>query len=172
MNDTFLGEREDRRSFLKEAALYGSVLTLGGYASKFGNFPVEAESPADWAGQIGIQITVLRAETAKDFDGTLAKLAEIGYKTWGPVGFSGMDPKQYRAMLDSHGLSAPWIDQGFSTGPDMEKDLEACQILGIKYAEPVSFTSVLAAGRGRGPGAPGGPGGGQGLGGPVAGGRG
>jgi sugar phosphate isomerase/epimerase len=31
---------------------------------------------------------------------------------------------------------APQIDLGFSTGPDMESDLEACQILGINYAEP------------------------------------
>ena len=40
------------------------------------------------------------------------------------------------AILDRHGLIAPQIDLGFSTGPDMEQDLEACQILGIQYAEP------------------------------------
>jgi hypothetical protein len=90
----------------------------------------------DWSKQIGIQLTVVRDQMLKDVESTLAQLAAIGYRFVNPVGFSGLDAKAYRAMLDRHALSAPQIDLGFSTGAGMEEDLEACQILGIKYAEP------------------------------------
>jgi sugar phosphate isomerase/epimerase len=97
---------------------------------------LSAQAPVDWSKQIGIQLTVVRDEMAKDVEATLAQLAAIGYRLVNPVGFSGLDAKAYRAMLDRHGLIAPQIDLGFSTGPGIEDDLEACQILGIKYAEP------------------------------------
>ena len=80
-----------------------------------------------------------------------------------------MDATKYRAMLDSHGLIAPSMDQAFSTGPDMEKDLESCQTVGLKYAEPGGAAAGRGAGGGRGPGgggagAPGGGGGARGRG--------
>lgn len=122
---------QGRRTFLRDVARYGGALAIGSYASR-----LRGEVPRDWSQQIGIQLTVVRDEMAKDVESTLAQLAAIGYRFVNPVGFSGLDAKAYRAMLDRHGLSAPQIDLGFSTGPGMEDDLEACQILGIKYAEP------------------------------------
>ena len=120
---------------------------MGSYASR-----LAAENSVDWSKQIGIQLTVVRDEMAKDVEATLAQLAAIGYRFVNPVGFSGFEVKAYRAMLDRHGLSAPQIDLGFSTGPDMESDLEACQILGIKYAEP-AMTRSAQRGRARSGGA-------------------
>ncbi len=120
-----------RRTFLRGLTHCGGALAVGGYASR-----LRAQGAVDWSKQIGIQLTVVRDEMAKDVESTLAQLAAIGYKFVNPVGFSGLDPKAYRAMLDRHRLAAPQIDLGFSIGPDMEADLEACQILGIKYAEP------------------------------------
>ena len=122
----------DRRSFLKIAAQCGGgALAIGGFASR-----LSAEVSVDWSKLIGIQLVMVRDEMTKDVESTLAQLAAIGYRFVNPVGFSGFDAKAYRAMLDRHGLSAPQIDLGFSMGPGMEEDLEACQILGIKYAEP------------------------------------
>jgi sugar phosphate isomerase/epimerase len=120
-----------RRTFLRGLAQCGGALAVGSYSSV-----LRAQAPVDWSRQIGIQLVMVRDEMAKDVESTLAQLAAIGYKFVNPVGFSGLDAKAYRAMLDRHGLSAPQIDLGFSTGPDMESDMEACQILGIKYAEP------------------------------------
>jgi sugar phosphate isomerase/epimerase len=158
-NREFQTVRKDRRAFLKDIAVYGGVLALGAYTGKFGNAAVDAASPDNWSNQIGIQLTVVRDETAKDFDAALAKLAEIGYKAVEPVGFSGIDPSKYRAMLDSHGLIAPSIDQGFSTGADIERDLEACQTLGCKFAEPgMSGGGRVADGARGSPGAGGVPG--------------
>jgi len=120
-----------RRRFLRQVAGSSCALAIGGYARR-----LRAETPVDWSKKIGIQLTVVRDEMAKDVESTLAQLAAIGYKIVNPVGFSGFDAKAYRAMLDRHGLIAPQIDLGFSSGSDMEQDLEACQILGIQYAEP------------------------------------
>lgn len=127
---------QDRRTFLKAAAGCGA-LALSGVASR-----LRAESSVDWSKQIGIQLVMLRDEMAKDVESTLAQVAAIGYRFVNPVGFSGFDAKAYRAILDRHGLSAPHIDLGFSTGPGMEEDLEACQILGSKYAEPAMSGSA------------------------------
>jgi len=120
-----------RRSFLRDVARCGGALAVGSYTSR-----LSAQVPVDWSKQIGIQLTVVRDEMAKDVEATLAQLAAIGYRFVNPVGFSGLDAKAYRAILDRHELIAPQIDLGFSTGPGMEDDLEACQILGIKFAEP------------------------------------
>jgi hypothetical protein len=115
-----------RRSFLRDVARCGGALAVGSLSNK-----VRAEDPVNWSKQIGIQLTVVRDQMLKDVETTLVQLAAIGYRFVNPVGFSGFDAKAYRAMLDRHGLSAPQIDLGFSTGAGMEEDLEACQILGI-----------------------------------------
>jgi sugar phosphate isomerase/epimerase len=121
-----------RRTFLQDVARYGTgALAIGSYASR-----LRAEVPVDWSKRIGIQLVMVRDQMTKDVESTLAQLAAIGYQVVNPVGFSGLDAKAYRAMLDRHGLIAPQIDLGFSIGTGMEEDLEACQILGIKYAEP------------------------------------
>ena len=135
-----------RRRFLRQVAGSAGTLALSSYAGK-----LQAETPVDWSKQIGIQLTAVRDEMARDVESTLAQLAAIGYRFVNPVGFSGLDAKAYRAMLDRHGLTAPQIDLGFSTGPGMEDDLEACQILGIKYAEPaVGGTARRGSARGGG----------------------
>jgi sugar phosphate isomerase/epimerase len=119
---------------------------LGSYGNK-----LRAEGATDWSKRIGIQLTVVRDEMSKDVESTLAQLAAIGYRFVNPVGFSGLDAKAYRAILDRHGLTAPQIDLGFSTGAGMEEDMEACQILGIKYAEPaVVGTAQRGSARGGG----------------------
>lgn len=121
--------RNDRRTFLKTLGACGAALALGSKA--------HAAALSDWRKLIGLQLVVVRDEMLKDVEATLAKVAAIGYKYVNPVGFSGLDAKTYRTLLDRHGLLAPQIDLGFRTGPEMEKDLESCQILGVKYAEPV-----------------------------------
>ena len=136
-----------RRSFLRDVARCGAALAVGSYANR-----LRAEAPIDWSKQIGIQLTVVRDQMLKDVEATLAQLAAIGYRYVNPVGFSGLDAKVYRAMLDRHGLIAPQIDLGFTMGAGMEEDLEACQILGIKYAEP-ALSGTAQRGNARGGGA-------------------
>lgn len=60
----------------------------------------------------GLQLYTLRDLMAKDPDGTLAKVAQIGYKKVENFGYAdgkffGKTPKDYAALLKSNGLAAP-----------------------------------------------------------------
>jgi hypothetical protein len=127
MAEEIYSDKTNRRAFLRVLAAFGGALALGR----------RLEASTDWSKQIGIQLTVVRDEVTKDLDSTLARLAGIGYKVVNPSGFLGVDAKTLRTMFDHHGFVVSQIDSGFSTGPDMEKDLDECQILGVKYAEPI-----------------------------------
>jgi sugar phosphate isomerase/epimerase len=110
---------------------------------------------AEWKMQIGLELYTVRDLMAKDYEGTLAKVAAIGYKEVEPASdYAGMEPKQYRAMLDRLGLSMPSTHVGATEGPDLEKQLEGFQIMGIKYTEVRGVAGRGAGGRGRGPAAP------------------
>jgi sugar phosphate isomerase/epimerase len=150
----------DRRSFLKKfAAGAGSVLATGPVSRAF------AADGTDWAKQPGLELFTVRDVLAKDFEGVIAKVAAMGYKEVEPAsGYGGMDPKQFRAMLDRYGLSMPTTHSGASEGPDLEKTLEGFEIMGMKYTE---ISGRRPAG-GRGPGGPGGAGQGRGPGGGMA----
>ena len=96
--------------------------------------------PIDWA----CSFTPSRS-LEKDFEGTLAKVAEAGYKEVELFGSLGdRNPKEVRAMLDRAGLSAVSTHIGLAPGPDLEKQLEGYQIIGHR------FTAVRAGGGGRG----------------------
>src|SRR5271165_4111760 len=65
--------------------------------------------------KIGLELYTVRDALAKDFEGTLAQVAKIGYKE---VEFAGYfahvpeftpAPKRTREILDGDGLSAPEI---------------------------------------------------------------
>ena len=113
---------QPRRGFLKLAAA-GGIFTA-----------IEAAAP-DWKKQIGLELYTVRDLLAKDFEGVIAKVAEAGYKELEPVGYGGLDPKAFRALLDRHGLKAPSTHAGVADGPDLEKGLEGHRIMGFKYTE-------------------------------------
>ncbi len=92
--------------------------------------------------QIGIQIGPVRDEMMRDLDATLGKVAEIGYKTFAPSGFSGIDPTKYRAMLDSfRGLSLRNIDSAISTGPIWRRTPKAVKSWGSSMRNPAQEES-------------------------------
>jgi sugar phosphate isomerase/epimerase len=57
--------------------------------------------------RIGIQLYTMRSLTEKDLEGTLAKLAAIGYAEVEFAGYFGKTPEQIRAMLIANRLSSP-----------------------------------------------------------------
>lgn len=87
----------NRRTFLETASTASAATLLSG---KFG-----------WAAathkihKVGIQLYTVRDQMAADFDGTIAKVASIGYKEIEFAGYFGRTPQQVRAVLDKNNLS-------------------------------------------------------------------
>ncbi|HEY3838047.1 MAG TPA: hypothetical protein VGL72_15810, partial [Bryobacteraceae bacterium] len=111
-------------------------MTVCGAAVAAAESVARAAGP-DWKKQIGLEMYTVRDLMAKDYEGTFAKVAEIGYKEVEPAsnGYGNMEPKQFRAMLDRYGLSMPSTHVGATAGPGLEKQLEGFQIMGLKYVE-------------------------------------
>ncbi len=90
-----------RRTFLKLGALATSAALLP-------HFDVLAATPK----KVGLQLYTLRDLMAKDPDGTLKKVAEIGYKEVESYGYAdgklfGKTPKEFSALLAQLGLTMP-----------------------------------------------------------------
>src|SRR5690242_8715735 len=89
----------NRRTFLGTAASIaaGTLLT-----NRFG-----------WAAsdhkidKIAVQLYTVRDLMKDDFEGTIAKVAQIGYKEVEFAGYFGRTGQQVRAVLDKNGLKAP-----------------------------------------------------------------
>jgi sugar phosphate isomerase/epimerase len=135
-----------RRQFVQE-------VTVGGAAALFASrMPLAAQTaPASqWRSRIGLELYTVRDLLATDYEGTLAKVAEMGYTEVEPTSYNNMSPKDFRAMLDKYKLTMPSTHApARGSGADLEKQLEGFRVMGIKYTEIAS-----AAGRGAGPAAP------------------
>jgi sugar phosphate isomerase/epimerase len=111
----------NRRTLLKSAA---------------GLLPAAAAWGApDWKKQIGLELYTVRDLLAKDFEGTIAKVAELGYREVEPIGYGGLEPKAFRALLDKYKLTCPSTHGSATEGPDLEKELEGHRTMGIRYTE-------------------------------------
>jgi sugar phosphate isomerase/epimerase len=86
----------DRREFLAIGA---------GIAAVPSRFPFLASG--DRLDAVGLQLYTVRSVLQKDFEGTLARVAEIGYREVELAGTFGRTARDVRAMLDRHGLRAP-----------------------------------------------------------------
>jgi sugar phosphate isomerase/epimerase len=83
---------------------------------------------------IALQLYTVRSETAKDFAGTLRRVAEVGYTAVEPAGYGGLSVTEARAALDASGLRAPSAHlplAGFEHR--LEETLEDAAVLGCNY---------------------------------------
>ncbi len=129
-----------RREFLKNLASGVGGLAL---ASRVGNaaaVPAQSAEPAEtapnWTAQMGLELYTVRDMIAKDYPGTLEKVAQIGYKEIEPAeGYNHMSPRAFRAMIDRLGLRMPSTHSGITEGADaaVERRLEGFRIMGIQY---------------------------------------
>ena len=86
--------------------------------------------------KVGMQLYTVRTELEKDFDGTLAKVAAIGYKEVEFAGYFGRTPQEVKAALKKHGLSAPSAHIDYPTVSDAGKwatALDAAKVIGHEY---------------------------------------
>ena len=83
---------------------------------------------------VGIQLYTVRDVLKQDFDGTLAKIAAIGYRELELGDFVDKPPKVVRDALIRHGLVAPSTHVPFSSlRDDLSKVIEDSKIIGHTY---------------------------------------
>lgn len=95
----------NRRDFLGLSA--GALAALGFRRLGFHGGAMEKLGP------IGVQLYTVRDLLKSDFEGTIAKVAQIGYKEVEFADYFGRTPAQIRQVLHDHGLSAPSTHIGY-----------------------------------------------------------
>ena len=83
---------------------------------------------------IGIQLYSVRRELERDFEGTLARLAAVGYKEVEFAGYFDHEPEEIKAMLVRHRLVAPSAHVPLElVHQDWAGVLDAASIIGHRY---------------------------------------
>jgi sugar phosphate isomerase/epimerase len=92
------------------------------------------EGRAETLSAVGMQLYTVRNELEKDFDGTLAKVAAIGYKEVEFAGYFKRTPQQIKDSLARHGLTSPAAHVDFpSLGETFDAVLEGARTIGHRY---------------------------------------
>ena len=116
----------NRRTFLETATTVGVATLLMnrlGWAA--------AEHKID---KLGVQLYTVRDQMKADFEGTLAKVAAIGYKEVEFAGYFDHSPKDVRAILDRLGLVSPAPHVAYDTlGDKWPAQIESAKIIGQSY---------------------------------------
>src|SRR6478736_9746768 len=115
----------NRRSFLVRAGV-GAATTAAASARLFAQqHRIE---------RLGMQLYTVRDAMAKDFDGTLAKVAALGYKEVEFAGYFNKSPQQVKAALAASGLTAPSTHIPYDQlGDSFPKVIEASTIIGHQF---------------------------------------
>ena len=116
----------NRRTFLGTAAGIGAAALL---TSRFGW--AAGEHKID---KIGVQLYTVRDLMKNDFEGTIGKVAQVGYKEVEFAGYFGRTPQQVRAALDKNGLTAPSTHVQYDELDEkFPKVIEDSKTIGLKY---------------------------------------
>lgn len=82
----------------------------------------------------GIQLYSVAEELEADFDGTLRKLAEIGFREVELAGLGGKSPRELRKSLASSGLTCRSGHLIQFWDPELDRCIDAAAELGLEYA--------------------------------------
>jgi len=118
-----------RRAFLNNLV----VSSLGGFAltrtSSLFAFPVNKR-----LSRIGLQLYTVRNPLEKDFEGTLAKVASLGYTEVEFAGYFNHKPAEVKAILNRYNLSSPsaHISTSVLRG-NLQEAIDAAHMVGHQY---------------------------------------
>jgi sugar phosphate isomerase/epimerase len=116
----------NRRTFLETTGTVAAATLL---TSKLG-FAAEHR-----INKVGVQLYTVRDLMKNDFDGTIAKVAQIGYKEVEFAGYFGRTPQQVREVLDKNGLTSPacHVQYDVLTPEKWPAEIESAKVIGQKY---------------------------------------
>ncbi|MDD9960080.1 MAG: sugar phosphate isomerase/epimerase [Gammaproteobacteria bacterium] len=118
-------QTQSRRRFLRE-----STLSLAALATPLSITVAQSRRVE----RIGLQLYTLRNEMAQDFEGTLEKLAELGFKEMQFAGYHGRSPADVRRILDRLGLTSPAAHVGLNLlREDVDREIEIAGEIGQHY---------------------------------------
>jgi sugar phosphate isomerase/epimerase len=84
--------------------------------------------------KVGVQLYTVRDLMKSDFDGTIAKVAQIGYKEVEFAGYFGRTSQQVRAACDKNGLAAVSTHVQYDELDDkFPSVVETSKTIGLKY---------------------------------------
>jgi sugar phosphate isomerase/epimerase len=82
----------------------------------------------------GLELYTVRGLMKDDFEGTLAKVAAVGYKEVEFAGYFDHSPKQVRAAIDKHGLTSPSCHISYDVvEKHLPEAIESAKIIGQSY---------------------------------------
>jgi sugar phosphate isomerase/epimerase len=119
----------NRRTFLG-AALCGAFLG----PRRVSSVQAAARAAGRRLSRVGLQLYTVRAQLAADFEGTLEKVAALGFREVEFAGYHGRAPAQVKSALARHKLSAP--SAHVSTAElrgGVGRLIEAAEVVGHKY---------------------------------------
>ena len=116
---------QSRREFLLHSSVLGACTVL----------PLTtALAQSRKVDRVGLQLYTLRQEMAVDFEGTLQKVAELGYKEMQFAGYYGRSPQRVRDLLEQLGLSSPAAHVGLNLiREDLRKQIDIALEIGQSY---------------------------------------
>jgi sugar phosphate isomerase/epimerase len=83
---------------------------------------------------IGLQLYTVRKDMEKDFEGTIAKVAAIGFKEVEFAGYFNRSPQQVKSVLSANGLKSPSAHAVLKVLTDnLEKTVEDSAAIGHRY---------------------------------------
>lgn len=117
----------DRRTFVATAGVL-----IGSTTFPVSHFPLLGRRRK--LDRVGLQLYTVRGLMKEDFEGTLAKVAQIGYREVEFAGYFDHTPADVRAILDRHALASPAAHvsyESITTGWDQV--LDAARVIGHRY---------------------------------------
>ncbi len=113
-----------RRQFLKNGALLSSAALV----------PSMTLAQSRRVSKPGLQLYTLRQNMAADFEGTLARVAELGYKEMEFAGYFDHSAGEVRRVLDANGLVSPAAHiQLAAVRADLQREIDFAAELGQQY---------------------------------------
>lgn len=123
------GSFMNRRFFLNRAL----PCVVGGFCLSRSNLTASLPK-LKRLGTIGMQLYMVRRELEKDFAGTLARVAALGYREVEFAGYFNHPPKEVKAVLDRYHLTSPAAHMQLADlRGNLQPMIEAAHVIGHKY---------------------------------------